>query len=79
MDTRHSANKSANVTGVNDVLLGVFPQKTRGSPGRKRDVGSIPITRSILFHPADLQECFVHHKVVLIAPCELLFTADDFG
>ena len=47
MDTRHSANKSANVTGVNGVLLGVFPQKTRGSPGRKRDVGSIPITRSI--------------------------------
>jgi len=52
MDTRHSANKSANVTGVNGVLLGVFPQKTRGFTCWKRDVGSIPITRStfILTH-----------------------------
>ena len=44
MDTRHSANKSANVTGVNGVLLGVFPQETRRFTYWKRDVGSIPKT-----------------------------------
>ena len=57
----------------------VFLNEKQTILGPDRDVGSIPITRSILFHSADLQQRFVHNQVMPIAPGELLFPTDNRG